>query len=86
MNYGEVVGDFFGDILGGIGDTFQAGGADAAAKAKYQDALADYVRAKANQNQQKTAAENKALQTAVWGVVIVLVLVVVGKFILPKLK
>lgn len=86
MDIWESTVDTFGDIITGIGDNFSATGTDAQARANYNQALADLARARANSEMTRTKEMSKAINTAVIGIIAVLAIMVIGKYIIPKLK
>lgn len=77
-------GDFLDNALDAIGTNFQAGADSAAARAQYDVSIAKLVSAKADAERNRTQAYTKAVNTFLMGIVIVLILVVVGKYFLPR--
>lgn len=86
MDLWENAVDTFGDVIAGIGDNFSATATDAQARANYNQAIANLAQARASAEMTRAKETSRAINNAVMGVIIVLGIYVVAKFLVPKLK
>lgn len=87
QNFGwDDVGQLADQIFDGIGTNFVSRANNAQATADYNSAVAELVRTKARNETKKTEQYAKAINNIVIGLIGVLAIFVIAKYVLPKLK
>lgn len=82
----EEVGGTVQDIITGIGDNYSNAADDGAARAKYNAAVADLISAKARSQTKQSDTVSKAVNTAVVGLLVILGIFVIAKYVVPQFK
>lgn len=80
------IGDFVEDVFAGAGDNFAGQGANAKATAEYNTAVATLVLNKAKNDSKKTEAATKLANTVVVGLLVILAVFVLAKYVIPAVR
>lgn len=80
------IGDFVEDVLAGAGDNFAGQGANAKATAEYNSTVATLALNKAKNETRKTEAAAKLANTVVVGLLVILAVFVLAKYVVPAFK